>query len=152
MASQFIFFFILSVMTTRILAAPRTYPEVIPGPGLPSLASLNLTSADLYEMDYHTVLSPIVSREENSVSVPQWKLNCDGQKCQAADAVASSNSARILAHELEPNQFSSCQDVARGGGKIMDSCTKYGLVAGQGASWSNGKYIVDIALAGTGEK
>ena len=26
-------------------------PEVIPGPGFPSLASLNLTSADLYNMD-----------------------------------------------------------------------------------------------------
>lgn len=30
-------------------AAGTAYPEVIPGPGLPSLASLNLTSADLYE-------------------------------------------------------------------------------------------------------
>lgn len=28
----------------------RDYPEVIPGPGLPSLASLNLTSKMLYEM------------------------------------------------------------------------------------------------------
>lgn len=28
----------------------KTYPEVIPGPGLPSLASLNLTSVDLYTM------------------------------------------------------------------------------------------------------
>jgi hypothetical protein len=31
------------------------YPEVIPGPGLPSLASLNLTSAQLYEMPFPTV-------------------------------------------------------------------------------------------------
>jgi hypothetical protein len=30
------------------------YPEVIPGPGLPSLASLNLTSAQLYEMPFPT--------------------------------------------------------------------------------------------------
>ena len=28
----------------------KVYPEVIPGPGLPSLASLGLTSADLYTM------------------------------------------------------------------------------------------------------
>ncbi len=33
-----------------VMAAPKVYPEVIPGPGLPSLASLNLTSAQLYEM------------------------------------------------------------------------------------------------------
>jgi hypothetical protein len=26
------------------------YPEVIPGPGFPSLASLNITSAELYQM------------------------------------------------------------------------------------------------------
>ena len=32
------------------MAAPKVYPEVIPGPGLPSLAELNLTSAQLYEM------------------------------------------------------------------------------------------------------
>jgi hypothetical protein len=30
--------------------APTVYPEVIPGPGLPSLAELNITSAQLYEM------------------------------------------------------------------------------------------------------
>lgn len=29
---------------------PRNYPEVIPGPGMPSLESLNLTSADLFNM------------------------------------------------------------------------------------------------------
>jgi hypothetical protein len=32
------------------MAAPKVYPEVIPGPGLPSLAKLNITSAQLYEM------------------------------------------------------------------------------------------------------
>lgn len=30
--------------------AAREWHEVVPGPGLPSLASLNLTSAELYEM------------------------------------------------------------------------------------------------------
>jgi hypothetical protein len=30
--------------------APEVSPEVIPGPGLPSLAELGLTSAQLYEM------------------------------------------------------------------------------------------------------
>jgi hypothetical protein len=33
-----------------VMAAPKVYPEVIPGPGLPSLAELNITSAQLYEM------------------------------------------------------------------------------------------------------
>ncbi len=33
-----------------VMAAPKVYPEVIPGPGLPSLAELNVTSAQLYEL------------------------------------------------------------------------------------------------------
>jgi len=33
-----------------VMAAPRVYPVVTPGPGLPSLAELNLTSAQLYEI------------------------------------------------------------------------------------------------------
>lgn len=35
-----------------VMAAPaaQVYPEVIPGPGLPSLAELGLTSAQLYQM------------------------------------------------------------------------------------------------------
>ncbi|KAN0114579.1 hypothetical protein V8E51_004123 [Hyaloscypha variabilis] len=178
MVSQGISFLSLLVMATCILAAPKTYPEVIPGPGLPSLASLNLTSAELYEMDYHTILSEFNRREETSILEAQFNLNCDGQKCQATDAVAcinylaklgsktctmnfnnnlhqallcTSNSARILAHQIEPNQVSSCEDVARGGGKIMDGCTKFGLVSGQDAAWGNGDYIVDIALEGTDE-
>jgi hypothetical protein len=31
------------------LPTAEEFPEVIPGPGLPSLASLNLTSAELYQ-------------------------------------------------------------------------------------------------------
>ena len=32
------------------LPAEPVYPEVIPGPGMPSLASIGLTSKDLYTM------------------------------------------------------------------------------------------------------
>ncbi len=39
-----------SVKAAAVAAPPKVYPEVIPGPGLPSLAELNLTSAQLYEM------------------------------------------------------------------------------------------------------
>lgn len=49
-------FFIASLLGLAslqgVMAAPaaEVYPEVIPGPGLPSLAELGLTSAQLYEM------------------------------------------------------------------------------------------------------
>lgn len=43
--------FLLGLASIQAAAATpfKVYPEVIPGPGLPSLAELNLTSAQLYE-------------------------------------------------------------------------------------------------------
>jgi hypothetical protein len=38
-----------AVGLANALPTAEEYPEVIPGPGLPSLASLNLTSAELYQ-------------------------------------------------------------------------------------------------------
>lgn len=38
-----------SISRVAAVPSPSEYPEVIPGPGLPSLASLGLTSKDLYE-------------------------------------------------------------------------------------------------------
>ncbi|AEO64481.1 uncharacterized protein THITE_2110654 [Thermothielavioides terrestris NRRL 8126] len=46
------------------LAAPEQYPEVIPGPGLPSLAELNLTSADLYTRPMPDVKGEVVNLAE----------------------------------------------------------------------------------------
>ena len=43
----------LNMFATAVVAVPAatsSVPEVIPGPGLPSLESLGLTSADLYAM------------------------------------------------------------------------------------------------------
>lgn len=40
-------------------AAGKVYPEVIPGPGLPSLASLGLTSTILYESKNCGVYIPL---------------------------------------------------------------------------------------------
>lgn len=51
--TTYLYAFILALTTLKTAAALPTseqvYPEVIPGPGLPSLASLNLTSAELYQ-------------------------------------------------------------------------------------------------------
>jgi len=45
---------VIALIASTAAAAPveDEYPEVIPGDGLPSLASLNLTSADLYDPDF----------------------------------------------------------------------------------------------------
>lgn len=47
---SFVAFAAIGIVSTTAIKRERIYPEVIPGPGLPSLASLNLTSADLYTM------------------------------------------------------------------------------------------------------
>ena len=47
----------LSIFATAMPAtAQQSFPEVKPGPGLPSLASLNLTSAQLYQGDYQDLI------------------------------------------------------------------------------------------------
>lgn len=42
-------------------AGVTKYPEVVPGPGLPSLAELGLTSAQLYQMGTPKSCASIVS-------------------------------------------------------------------------------------------
>jgi hypothetical protein len=50
------------LLATAVSASPvveqsQAYPEVIPGEGLPSLTSLGLTSAELYETSPHSATS-----------------------------------------------------------------------------------------------
>jgi hypothetical protein len=57
-AFYFVFIFTFArfaYMNPFVKTAPIVqYPEVVPGPGLPSLTSFNLTSAQLYEMPLPT--------------------------------------------------------------------------------------------------
>lgn len=42
---------LLAIAFTQVAAVPATtYPEVVPGPGMPSLEELGLTSEQLYTM------------------------------------------------------------------------------------------------------
>ena len=50
--------FLLLLISVRVIAAEYPVPEVIPGPGLPSLSELGLTSAELYEGVYSEILYP----------------------------------------------------------------------------------------------
>jgi hypothetical protein len=51
MARRFLLSLLIGIVSLGMtLAAPTVYPEVIPGPGLPTLAELNLTTAQLYEL------------------------------------------------------------------------------------------------------
>jgi hypothetical protein len=65
------------------LPAPeKTYPEVIPGPGLPTLAELGLTSIDLYMMKPDLsilLLFPIYRTEETDYYSSSF-ASCDSSK------------------------------------------------------------------------
>lgn len=50
LAMAFVQAVVATPKTEVINVVARDRPEVVPGPGLPSLESLNLTSAELYEM------------------------------------------------------------------------------------------------------
>ncbi|KAJ7189366.1 hypothetical protein GGX14DRAFT_485149 [Mycena pura] len=143
------------------------YPEVIPGPGLPSLASLNLTSAELYQR----VPSPdIVKRLER-----RFNLICNQvPQCSVSDATACFNFLNALGHQActVPDPFLSnilfctaggcnwggtnfkeggglvssfCSDVATGGAAVVFGCSQSnGLVSGSNAANGNGDLVVTI--------
>jgi hypothetical protein len=56
----FLFILLLTYISFNPTAAHPTsgklYPEVIPGPGIPTLAELGFTSADLYTMEINSCM------------------------------------------------------------------------------------------------
>ncbi|KAL2168769.1 hypothetical protein VTG60DRAFT_6878 [Thermothelomyces hinnuleus] len=103
------------------MAAPKVYPEVIPGPGLPSLAQLNVTSAQLYEMGLP---------EELQARAQDLERRFVG-KCGPAEAAYTSNTvmckagkAHVHGSAMTGRASSYCRDVASGVLWVVDSCTR----------------------------
>ncbi|KAJ3494985.1 hypothetical protein NLG97_g3715 [Lecanicillium saksenae] len=74
------------------LAGTIKYPEVIPGPGMPSLASLNLTSEQLYTM-------PMPDLSLRQAQITGGMDHASSSYCQdvavgALDVIANCNSDR----------------------------------------------------------
>lgn len=67
------------------IAFEDTYPEVIPGPGMPSLASLGLTSADLYQM------TPVRRSVLEERALARRDVYCGYKVCTVANAQACVN-------------------------------------------------------------
>lgn len=76
-------------------AAEATTPEVIPGPGLPSLASLNLTSAELYAMPVPEGISATLNKRTDGF-------------CGAGRSAASLNDAIACYNYLKNISSSDC--------------------------------------------
>lgn len=50
--------YLLLSLFLGVLSLVAAYPEVIPGPGLPSLQSLNITSEQLYKIPFKPIGTP----------------------------------------------------------------------------------------------
>ncbi|KAJ6520980.1 hypothetical protein DFH09DRAFT_1193361 [Mycena vulgaris] len=148
----------------RLPIAVEVFPEVIPGPGLPSLASLGLTSADLYKR--------VPTSEEVSTLEARFDLLCGEVEppCAVADAVACFNflnasgttactakgenitfctagSCKWVGSNISggPSASSFCRDVAAGGNAVINTCQGNGVVDGANAAIENGNLIVTIS-------
>ncbi|KAJ6568734.1 hypothetical protein B0H19DRAFT_1065542 [Mycena capillaripes] len=143
-------------------------PEVIPGPGLPSLASLGLTSAELYSR----APTPAADSEQLAALERRFPLMCGEvpPACSVSDAVACLNFLSALGTTActvngdnvtfctagschwfgsnisgGPSASSFCSDVATGGNVVINTCQGNGFVDGANAANGNGNLIVTIS-------
>ncbi|GJN73239.1 hypothetical protein PLIIFM63780_007301 [Purpureocillium lilacinum] len=144
-----------------------TYPEVVPGPGLPSLAELGLTSAELYNMGipHHlpdrlavraATFEPRCGPSEaayvnvNDIIACYHYLDKLGhQNCAtganfAVSEFCHAGSGHVTGQALNPRGASSyCSDVAIAALYTIDHCTRPDqTVAGFQAAFGNGELIV----------
>ncbi|KAH7130578.1 hypothetical protein B0J11DRAFT_429139 [Dendryphion nanum] len=140
------------------------FPEVIPGEGLPSLESLNLTSAQLYQLpkpqlpqgEISLMFTPRCGPSENAytqvngvIACYHYLLNLGSRRCEvpsgrARREMCRSGYAKVSGQAITANsQSSACRDVARGLLWVIDSCTRRDQsVAGHNAAYNNGNLIV----------
>ncbi|KAK7999685.1 hypothetical protein PG990_012285 [Apiospora arundinis] len=150
----------------------REYPEFVPGPGLPSLASLNLTTEDLYA-------APKYLPDDPSGPKAEYNDNCGDGRTGLVTAnvddviacfnylvalgnyvitvterdtmngvpyfreVAHSGSAYIEGHSLRSGGTSStAYNVALGVQWSFTNCNHGGQVGGMAAAYGNGDLVV----------
>ncbi|KAK3299464.1 uncharacterized protein B0H64DRAFT_100563 [Chaetomium fimeti] len=163
-------FFIASVLGLASLqgamAAPaaEVFPEVIPGPGLPSLADLGLTSAQLYKMptpkQLAARLDPLNKRFDakcgpaenaytnvNDIIACYHYLNNLGTTMCVGSSANNVFCTAGLAHVTGSTPFgptqSYCRDVAAGVLWAIDSCTRPDQsCAGSASAYGNGNLII----------
>ncbi|KAJ6582591.1 hypothetical protein DFH09DRAFT_1145605 [Mycena vulgaris] len=154
-------------LVKAVPTAVEDSPEVIPGPGLPSLASLGLTSADLYKR--------VPTSEEMKRLEARFNIMCGEipPACSVADAVGCFNFLNALGTQActvngenvifctagpckwggsnisgGPSASSFCSDVAIGGNAVINTCQGNGFVDGANAANGNGNLIVSISAQG----
>ncbi|KAJ3992867.1 hypothetical protein F5050DRAFT_1714948 [Lentinula boryana] len=144
-----------------------TYPELIPGAGLPTLAELNLTSEALYTMTPKLFNRELVELSERSelftnecftyttanvndvIACFNYLENIGGNTCSVnGDNVqfCYAGTAQISGSNVSgtSSAASLCSDVALGVQWIFTNCNVGGLVGGAAAANGNGFLIVGV--------
>ncbi|KAI0059297.1 hypothetical protein BV25DRAFT_1918544 [Artomyces pyxidatus] len=148
-----------TALSTFAVAAPTVHPTVVPGPGLPTLAELGITSEELYARPpslqaraalYSPVCQTYSTGDVDDViacfnyleAIGGNACTVDGdnvQFCYAGDAqVTGSNESGY------PSASSLCSDVALGLQWIFTYCNQGGRVGGSQAANGNGGLIVGV--------
>ncbi|CAO2654827.1 Nn.00g115600.m01.CDS01 [Neocucurbitaria sp. VM-36] len=151
-----------AVSASPILEVREDYPEVIPGEGLPSLESLGLTTAQLYEMPRpepaemsvmfdprcgpsdaaYTNVNSVIACYHNLKNLGTTRCGVPGsgkvtEFCRSGDAHAIGQSL------TGRDESSYCSDVAIGLLWVVDHCTRPDQsVAGFAAPNGNGNFFV----------
>ncbi|CEJ93333.1 hypothetical protein VHEMI08926 [[Torrubiella] hemipterigena] len=163
---------ILALAGAAAAAATAKYPEVKPGPGLPSLAELGITSAELYQMGKPAFHSNAINGAFSANLDPgcgpsdayTYDINgvivCYNYLAKLGDtacvvpaegysAFCTSGDAAITGKsQLSGSGTSSaCRDVANGVLWVLDHCTRNeeGNVAGFQAAYGNGDLKVSVS-------
>ncbi|KAF1846668.1 uncharacterized protein K460DRAFT_417705 [Cucurbitaria berberidis CBS 394.84] len=151
-----------AVSATPIVEAREKYPDVIPGPGLPSLESLGLTTAKLYEMprpeppEMTAMFDPRCGPSEAAytsvggvIACYQYLRNLGTTRCGVPGSgrvteFCRSGDAHASGQSLTGRDESSyCSDVAIGLLWVIDHCTRADQsVAGFAAPNGNGNFFV----------
>ncbi|KAH8811185.1 hypothetical protein F5884DRAFT_876339 [Xylogone sp. PMI_703] len=128
-----ILFSIVLGVASALPTADKVYPEVIPGPGLPSLASLGLTSEELYTMKPNET---VVKR------APAFDPGCgpsDAAYTDVNDIIACFNYLNSLGHQ-------NCA-VPSGAGVVQMCRAGNGQILGQGLNGATSSWCSDVANA-----
>ncbi|KAF8838063.1 hypothetical protein BDN67DRAFT_982806 [Paxillus ammoniavirescens] len=164
----------LCALASAVVAVPATtpsYPELIPGPGMPSLASLNLTTADLHAMGpppslteraagaeldpelkkrYTSVCQTYSTGGVDNVIACFNYLNSIGNNAcgVSGDNVVfcTAGDAGVSGSNVSggPSASSACRDVATAVQWIFTYCNVGGEVGGSDAAYGNGDLIVSV--------
>ncbi|KAF4635090.1 hypothetical protein G7Y89_g3017 [Cudoniella acicularis] len=167
--------FAVTVVMATLASADATltkskYPEVIPGPGLPSLTSLNLTSEQLYTMtpklvsrglsaalydpecrEYPCYCPGGMAQVNDIIACYNYLNNLGSTNCgvmayQAKSTMCASGTAKVDAMNNSPNLelpvIVRCADAAAGVQYVYQTCNNNGQARGSAAAWGNGYLIV----------